>query len=419
MAGPERLAIFDLGKTNAKMILRDRGQRTDLDARSIPNTVLAGGPYPHFDIPALQNFVLASLAEFARSGPIDAIMVSTHGAGIACMAGDDLALPVLDYEHDGPDACAAAYDAIRRDQARTGSPRMPRGLNLGAQLHWLAHTRPEEMAQVDRLLFWPQYWSHWFSGIAVSEIAYAGCHTDLWDLDAGTYLDLPGLGLDLPALMPPLARSGAALGPLRRDLCDRIGLERAPLVLNGGHDSSLALVPAALDHDGPVTVLSTGTWICGFSLNGGAGSGLSGPGQMVSLDTRGQPVPNMRFMGGQILARLTSASEAAAAVATPERIEGVFDAGTAWLADADGAPVDPATLPRAARTDVISRLLARETVAGLRAIGAAGPVLIDGPFAGNAAYRQVLRDELGAERIRDGAAPGVTGGIDRLLDAPA
>ena len=49
----------------------------------------------------------------------------------------DLVMPILDYEHDGPDRLAADYDAVRPPFAETGTPRLPIGLNLGAQLFCL------------------------------------------------------------------------------------------------------------------------------------------------------------------------------------------------------------------------------------------------------------------------------------------
>ena len=38
----------------------------------------------------------------------------------------------------GRSSCAADYDAVRPPFAETGTPRLPIGLNLGAQLFWQA-----------------------------------------------------------------------------------------------------------------------------------------------------------------------------------------------------------------------------------------------------------------------------------------
>ena len=55
----------------------------------------------------------------------------------------NLALPVLDYEHDGPESWRADYDAVRPPFAETGTPRLPVGLNLGAQLFWQQRRFPD------------------------------------------------------------------------------------------------------------------------------------------------------------------------------------------------------------------------------------------------------------------------------------
>ena len=94
----QRLVIFDLGKTNAKMILREPFNDLTVNTRLRSNVVLTNGPYPHYDITGLKGFIIESLVEFSEAGPIDAIMVSTHGAGIACMSDGNLAMPIMDYD---------------------------------------------------------------------------------------------------------------------------------------------------------------------------------------------------------------------------------------------------------------------------------------------------------------------------------
>ena len=82
--------------------------------RKTPNPVERSGLYPHFDTRSLWAFILDSLGALNRQKPIDAICVTTHGATAALLDADGgLALPILDYEHDGPDTLAADYDAVR------------------------------------------------------------------------------------------------------------------------------------------------------------------------------------------------------------------------------------------------------------------------------------------------------------------
>ena len=95
-----------------------------------------------------------------REQRIDAISITTHGAtGALVDAAGELVLPVLDYEFDGPDRLAAEYDAIRPPFAETGTPRLPLGLNLGAQFFWQQKRFPAEFAKAAAMLMYPQYWA--------------------------------------------------------------------------------------------------------------------------------------------------------------------------------------------------------------------------------------------------------------------
>ena len=59
---------------------------------------------------------------------------------------------MLDYEHDGPEATAEAYGRARPEFAESLSPRLPAGLNLGAQLFWQARAFPEAFARTEAIL---------------------------------------------------------------------------------------------------------------------------------------------------------------------------------------------------------------------------------------------------------------------------
>src|SRR5262245_39886876 len=129
------VAVIDIGKTNAKVALVEMEGFAEVAVRTRPNTVAVDGLYPHYDIDGIWAFILTALAELNREHPIDAVTAITHGASAALIdASGALAMPVLDYEHEGPESLASEYDAVRPPFAETGSPRLPGGLNLGAQL---------------------------------------------------------------------------------------------------------------------------------------------------------------------------------------------------------------------------------------------------------------------------------------------
>ena len=152
-------------------------------------------------------------AALRHEHPIDAISVTTHGATAALVdAEGELVLPVLDYEFDGPDGLREAYEKIRPPFSETGSPKLPLGLNLGAQLFWLQETFPDSFGQVSAILTYPQFWASKLTGVAASEVTSLGCHTDLWNpyrRDFSSLVDKMGWR----GLFPPLRRAADMLGP--------------------------------------------------------------------------------------------------------------------------------------------------------------------------------------------------------------
>ena len=100
------IVVLDIGKTNAKTILlHDTGEM--LAQRSRACAVRPGPPYPHLDLDGMWSWAMTALGELASLAPIECIVPVTHGAAAVLMAGEQPALPALDYEHSGPDATAA------------------------------------------------------------------------------------------------------------------------------------------------------------------------------------------------------------------------------------------------------------------------------------------------------------------------
>ena len=85
----------------------------------------------------------------------------------------------MDYENPIPADERRRYDAQRDQFSTTGSPALPDGLNLGAQLHHLETIHPGSLDHAE-IMLWPQYWAWLLSGVAASEVTSLGCHTDLW-----------------------------------------------------------------------------------------------------------------------------------------------------------------------------------------------------------------------------------------------
>jgi sugar (pentulose or hexulose) kinase len=221
------VAVIDIGKTNAKLALVDLGTLQELAVVKRPNTVLPGPPWPYFDVDGIWKFLLDAMADFHQSYGIAAISITTHGACAALIGHDgDLAAPILDYEHAGPDATSAAYDAIRPPFEKTGAPRLPMGLNLGAQLHWQFAEDPSLRGRTAAVVTYPQYWGYRLTGAYACDVSSLGCHTDLWNPHTGSFSKLLD-GLGIVDLIGAPRNCSDVLGTILPDIAGQTGLDPA------------------------------------------------------------------------------------------------------------------------------------------------------------------------------------------------
>ncbi|RWX08182.1 carbohydrate kinase, partial [Rhizobium hidalgonense] len=292
-----RIAVLDIGKTNAKVVVLDSETGTEIAVLKRPNITIKTGPYPHYDIEALWSFALDALKRLAREPGFDAISITTHGAAAALLDRDGaLAMPVIDYEHEYPQAIRDAYTALRPSFDETFSPRLAMGLNVGAQLHYQKSALPADFAEVATILTYAQYWAARLTGVSANELTSLGCHTDLWNPKTSDYSSLVDR-LGIRDLMAPIRSAFDALGPVLPEIADEIGIS-VP-VYCGIHDSNASLLPHLVHREAPFAVVSTGTWVISFGVGGDLDHLDPSRDALANVDAYGRAVPASRFMGGR------------------------------------------------------------------------------------------------------------------------
>ncbi|WP_077962385.1 FGGY-family carbohydrate kinase [Ensifer adhaerens] len=403
------VGVIDIGKTNAKVAAVDLDRFEEIAVRKTANAVLTDGLYPHFDIERLWTFVLESLAALNAEHAFEAISITTHGAtAVVLDASGNLALPVLDYEHSGPDSLAAEYDDIRPPFAETGSARLPMGLNVGAQLYWQQKTFPDDFARVASILTYAQYWTYRLTGTLSNELTSLGCHTDLWNPRAATYSSLVERQGWRPLFAPVLKASDIA-GALLPELCAATGLAEGTPVYCGIHDSNASLLPHLLTRASPFSVVSTGTWVVMLAVGAEPRPLDERRDTLVNVNASGDPVPSARFMGGRAFQLLFG--EGAIPV-PPETEEAVASARHMLLPSIpEGSGPFPGlkatwtTQQRMLKPDerfvVVSFYLALMTATCLDLIGARGDIVVEGPFAANGTYLRMLAAATGRPVFAD------------------
>jgi sugar (pentulose or hexulose) kinase len=396
----QAIAVVDIGKTRSKLSLWSPAgvllRQSDYANR------IAIGARRQLDVAGIEAWMKGALRDAARAAEIRAIVPVGHGAAAVLTRGDAV-VAALDYEQPIPSDVAAEYDALRDPFAATLSPRLPDGLNLGAQLYWLERLHPDIWPTGGGALLWPQYWAWVLCGVRASDVTSLGCHSDLWRPAERRFSDL-ALSRGWAEQLGPLRGAGEVLGSVRPALAHELGLPLACVVHCGLHDSNAALHAArgyAELAGGPFAVVSTGTWVVCLAAGGGPVAYDPAEDMLANVDVVGDPTPTARFMGGR-------------------------DYET-WMGDALGAASDPTRLgeagahhdwrgaPAGLRATRAALELARRADRALGLIAAAGPILIEGRFAPDPAFAAALAALRPAQPVyRSCLADGVAFGALRL-----
>ncbi|QDA59433.1 FGGY-family carbohydrate kinase [Hymenobacter jejuensis] len=247
-------AVFDVGKTNKKVILFDEDRQIIDEHQQVCIETVDDDGFACETLSRLTQWV-QDRWKALRHNPhyhLKGVNFTSYGASFVHLgANGQPVLPLYNYLKPLPSEYAARfYFDLEQDPqefaADTCSPQMGM-LNSGLQLYWLKYAKPEQYARIRTSLHLPQYLSYIITGEAFSDYTSLGCHTGLWDFTRGRYHDW-------------VLREGVddKLAPLTKDSIASVvdGI----LVGVGLHDSSAAVLPYLQQHEEPFLLISTGTW---------------------------------------------------------------------------------------------------------------------------------------------------------------
>jgi L-fuculokinase len=409
------IAVLDIGKSNSRLLLVEAGRGVVFTAERPSKAVLLDRepgdmtrPARTLDIAGIEAWLLRQLAMLAERHRISAILPIAHGAAMVLIDDAGQALLAPDYEDAYFDQLAEDYAMLRDPFAFSFSPLLPAGLNLGKQIFVLQRLAPELFGRVRLILTYPQYWAWRLSGVAASEVTSLGCHTDLWRPAEAGFSHL-ATDQGWTRLLPPVRPAQAVLGTLRPEMAQATGLDPGCSVLCGIHDSNASYLAHRITRPDAekFAVISSGTW-CVIFAHGAALERLRETQDMLAnVDALGVPVPTARFMGGREFAAIAGPEGvmatpslddlntvlAGGAMALPHFAPGgPFNGLAGRLIATDAlAPGARNALAPGARNALATLYCALMTDLILNRLGAAGTILIDGPFAGNPLFALVLQ----------------------------
>jgi sugar (pentulose or hexulose) kinase len=258
------ILIFDIGKTNKKLLLFNEAY--DLVYESIEQfaEIKDEDGFEGEDIIMLKKWMYQSFQKIMdnASFEIKAINFSGYGASFVFLDHEDNEItPLYNYlkplDKEISDSFYAQYGGEMHMAKETASPILG-NLNSGMQLYRIKKQVPAKFDSIKTALHLPQYLSFLFTKQCYSDITSIGCHTHLWNFNKMEYHEW-------------VAKEGVLnkLAPIKKS--DDVVEVSFPLyhtqlkVGIGLHDSSAALVPYIHSFQDPYILISTGTW--SISLN--------------------------------------------------------------------------------------------------------------------------------------------------------
>ncbi len=221
------------------------------------------GEVLYWDFPALFQEMKNGIAEAAKRGyRVRSIGIDTWGVdfGLIDKAGNLLGNPVCyrDKRTEGlPERFFEKTDPAEH-YATTGIQVMP--INTLYQLLSMKQSADVRLESADRLLFMPDLFSYYLTGVAANEYTIAST-SELLDAAKGTWSEKTIATGGIPAhLFCPLVMPGTVLGTVKADVAAELGLpDDVQVVAIGSHDTASAVFAAPAGRKGNA-FLSSGTW---------------------------------------------------------------------------------------------------------------------------------------------------------------
>ncbi len=254
------VAVFDIGKTNKKLLVFDADYNVLKEEVTCFNEVADDDGFTCENIDALAAWILLEFEQLKRSEKfqLKAVNFSTYGASLVYVNHKGERVGYLynylkAYPPELMDRFLVSRGGIARFSEDTSSPVMGH-LNAGLQLYWLKHHKAELFNSVATALHLPQYLSFLITGQHKAELTSLGCHSVMWDFAKMNYHSW----LQEEGLHTRLATVTKGSEVVR---CSNEFTGEEIWVGTGLHDSSAAVNPYLSRFADPFMIISTGTWV--------------------------------------------------------------------------------------------------------------------------------------------------------------
>jgi rhamnulokinase len=260
----KKLLAFDLGAESGRGVLGlFDGQRLRLEVvHRFPNGPVRTLDTMHWDVLRLYGEILNALRRCAAEhGGVASVGVDTWGVDFALLGRDGTLLGNPRHYRD-------PHTETIMDQAFARVPPLEIFRQTGIQfmrfnslfqLLALQRDRSPLLDAAETLLFMPDLFHFWFTGVKVNELTDAST-SQMYDPNAKGWAYPLMQAFGLPArILGSIVAPGTMLGPLRGSVATDTGLNPVPVIAPAAHDtgSAVAAVPA---QGASWAYISSGTW---------------------------------------------------------------------------------------------------------------------------------------------------------------
>lgn len=260
-----------------------------------PNRQVRMGNHIYWDFLSLFEEMKNGLRQAVLKGySIKSIGIDTWGVdfGLIDKAGNLLGNPVCyrDSRTDGLPEELFDETELSAHYAQAGIQMM--SINTLFQLYSMKKVDDAQLKVADRLLFMPDLFSYYLTGVANNEYCIAST-SELLDARTHTWNHVLIEKIGLPQhLFGEIVMPGTVRGKLKPEICEEIGLpEEVEVIAVGSHDTSSAVYAVPVTKCNCSAFLSSGTW----SL-----LGVEVPQPILTEDARNAGFTNEGGVGGKI-----------------------------------------------------------------------------------------------------------------------
>lgn len=202
----------------------------------------------YIDTEKIQSHLDAMISAISQKHDIGSICVSSLGESFVLLDKEDNLLfpPMLYTDERGEAEVKEIIRAVGKENAFKISGVLPHSMYSISKLLWIKKHHRDIYAKADKLLLVGEYIGYWLTGKRVIDYSLAA-RTGVFDIEKLEFSKEMLNALDVPfSLFSTPMRAGTAVGKIKQDVANRLGLKRDTVLILGSHDQICTSLGAGL-----------------------------------------------------------------------------------------------------------------------------------------------------------------------------